>query len=181
MAQEEGSPQENDFPVINENDLTLFDENPQAVVEDEIPSTVGFSDLVRVTLVLAAVIGVIYLLLYFLKKVSPMAESGEDHIRVLSTRHLKRDSSLHLIEVGNQIFLIGSGSSDVNLISEITDQETLDQIHLDQEAPPSQGKANFSKLLRKGLSLGSGRKIVDQSPGFLRSQRDRLKDLGDQS
>jgi hypothetical protein len=129
MAQEEGSPQENDFPVINENDLTLFDENPQAVVEDEIPSTVGFSDL----------------------------------------------------EVGNQIFLIGSGSSDVNLISEITDQETLDQIHLDQEAPPSQGKANFSKLLRKGLSLGSGRKIVDQSPGFLRSQRDRLKDLGDQS
>jgi len=179
-AQEESGTQENRFPVINESDLPLFADGqdaPQA--ETEVPSSVGFSDLLRVIVILAAVIGAIYLLLYFLKKITPMDEQGEEKIRLLATRHLKRDSSLHIIEVGNQIFLIGSGSSNVNLISEITDQETKDQIHLEKESLHTIAGDNFRNLFRKGLSLGKGRKVSDQSPEFLRNQRDRLRNLGD--
>ena len=81
--------------------------------------------------------------------------------------------------MGNQIFLIGSGSSNVNLISEITDQETKDQIHLEKESLHTITGDNFRNLFRKGLSLGKGRKVSDQSPEFLRNQRDRLRNLGD--
>jgi flagellar protein FliO/FliZ len=179
IAQEEISPQESNFPIINEEDLTLFEDNATPAEEDAVPSSVGFSDLVRVTVILAAVIAAIYLLLYFLKKITPMAESGEDRIQILSTRHLKRDSALHLVEVGNQVFLIGSGSSSVNVISEITDKETLDKIQLEAEETQTTGAASFRNLFRAGLSLSSGRKITEQSPDFLRSQRDRLKNLED--
>jgi len=173
--------QKDDFPVINESDLPLFtDGQTAAPAEADVPASVGFSDLLRVIVILAAVIGAIYLLLYFLKKITPMDEQGEEKIKLLATRHLKKDTSLHIIEVGNQIFLIGSGSSTVNLISEITDKETRDQIHLEKESLHTLAGDSFRSLFRKGLSLGKGKKVSDQSPEFLRNQRDRLKKLGDQ-
>ena len=178
-AQEEPAGQGSEFPVINESELPLFTEGQDAQAEVQVPSSVGFADLLRVIVILAAVIGAIYLLLYFLKKITPMDEQGEEKIRLLATRHLKRDSSLHIIEVGNQVFLIGTGGSGGNLISEITDQETKDQNHLEKESLPSQAGENFRNLFRNGLSLGKGKKISEQSPEFLRNQRDRLRKLGD--
>lgn len=183
------SPQNSEFPQINEEDLPLFAaeadtgvdaaDDQTAAENENVPPSVGLSDLIRVIVVLIGVIGVIYLLVYFLKKMSPVSESDEDRITVMATRHLKRDSSLHLIEVGNQVFLIGSGSSSVNIISEITDQETLDRFKLEESESPARTPASFRSLFRKGLSLGSGNKVTDQSPDFLRAQRDRLKNLGD--
>ncbi|MDC7235754.1 MAG: flagellar biosynthetic protein FliO [Spirochaetales bacterium] len=181
------SPGNSEFPQINEAELPLFpaetaDEaggDDTAPAAETAPPSVGLGDLIRVIIVLAGVIGVIYLLVYFLKKVSPMSESREERIGILATRHLKRDSSLHLVEVGNQVFLVGSGSSSVNIISEITDQETLDSIRLEQSEAPAHAPGSFRDLFRKGLSLGSGSRMSDQSPDFLRAQRDRLKNLGD--
>ncbi|MBF9016165.1 MULTISPECIES: flagellar biosynthetic protein FliO [unclassified Oceanispirochaeta] len=179
------SSQNTEFPQINEAELPLFPADTNTpdtdvpAVDGNIPPTVGLGDLLRVIIVLIAVIGLIYLLVYFLKKMSPMVEKDEERISLIATRHLKRDSSLHLIEVGNQIFLIGSGSSSVNIISEITDQETLDRFKLEQSETPVAAPGSFRSLFRKGLSLGSGKKVTDQSPDFLRSQRDRLKNLRD--
>lgn len=189
MITAQESLQNSEFPQINEADLPLFPtEDNQAqnigndtenAVDSNVPPSVGLSDLIRVIIVLIAVIGVIYLLVYVLKKMSPMAESEEERISLLATRHLKRDTSLHLVEVGNQVFLIGSGTSSVNIISEITDQETLDKFRLEQSEAPAEGSGSFRSLFRKGLSLGSGRKVTDQAPDFLRAQRERLKNLED--
>lgn len=189
LAESQESSQNSPFPQINESELPLFpEETDGAVLTEEtetdgqtenLPPTVGLSDLVRVIVVLAAVIGVIYLLVSLLKKLSPVAELDEQRISVIATRHLKRDSSLHLIEVGTQVFLIGSGSSSVNMISEITDKETLDSFRLEQSEGDIRAPGSFSSLLRRGLSLGTGKKMSDQAPDFLRSQRDRLRNLGD--
>ncbi len=181
-----------EYRKIDETELPLFpaadtavdgqaagEEGAAAPEADAPPPSVGLGDLIRVIIVLAGVIGVIYLLVYLLKRFTPIAESGEERIALLSTRHLKRDASLHLIEVGNQVFLVGSGSSSVNLISEITDQETLDSIKLEQAGEPQRATGSFRSLFRQGLSLGSGRKMTEESPDFLRTQRNRLKDLED--
>jgi len=170
---------------VDEADLLLFPDEAEAAQEAEpVPSAVGIGDLIRVLAVLAGVVGAIYLLVYALRKVSPMSESDDEQIRLLSTRHLKRDSSLHLIEVGNQIFLIGSGTGNISLISEITDKETADQIRL--KTPPQTAarvSGGFGDLVRRSLSLRRGTRegesrLADSSPDFLRNQRDRLKDLG---
>ncbi len=172
--------------MVNEEDLPVFPEaEAQPPGEEAVPATVGFGDLLRVAVVLIAIIGVIYLLVYFLKKISPMAEDGEERIRILSTRHLRRDNSLHLVEVGNQVFLVGMGSASVNLISEISDKETLDRIRLETEAENPAPERRFSRLLQRGLTSAlpaSGREssLREDSPGFLRSQRDRLRRLEDE-
>ena len=175
-----------EFPVINEEELPVFPaEDAPVAAEEAVPATVGIGDLLRVAIVLIAIIAVIYLLVYFLKKISPMAENGEERIRILSTRHLRRDNSLHLVEVGNQVFLVGMGNSSVNLISEISDQETLDSIRLETEAENLVPDRRFRNLIQKGLSVGgfgAGREtsLREESPGFLRTQRDRLKRLEDE-
>lgn len=183
-AQEAADP--GGFPVVNEEELPVFPEaGAQAPAEEAVPATVGFGDLLRVAVVLIAIIGVIYLLLYFLRKISPMAENGEERIRILSTRHMRRDNSLHLVEVGNQVFLIGMGGSSVNLISEISDKETLDSIRLETEAESTVPDRRFRNLIQRGLSSASPggrreRSLRDASPQFLRGQRDRLRRLEDE-
>ncbi len=176
---------------VDEESLLLFPDADEAqspaaaAPEETVPPSVGLGDLFRVIIVLAAVIGLIYLLVYLLKKVTPMTENSEERISLLATRHLKRDASLHLVEVGSQVFLIGSGSSSVNLISEITDQETLDRLRLEETGRKPVPGGGFRNLLRRGLaagaasSAGGGKKLTEQSADFLKSQRNRLRNLED--
>ena len=164
------------FPGEEDSAQNDFPEQP-AVQEPVAPSSVGAADLLRVLVVLAGVIAVIYLLVYFLKRFSPMAENREEQISLLATRHLKKDSSLHIIEVGNQMFLIGSGSNTVSIISEITDQETKDRIHLDASSASETPAGTFRDMIRKSFSGLNSSEIKDTSPDFLRAQRDRLKNL----
>ncbi len=169
--------------VVDESSLILFPEDSSsggdtAALEQPAPSSVGIGDLVRVVLVLAGVVGIIYLLVYFLKRFSPLAENEEDQIGIIATRHLKKDSSLHLIEVGNQVFLIGSGTNSVSLISEITDKETLDRLHLETSAENTAVRgSSFRNLIARNFSRKDTRGISEQSPDFLRQQRDRLRKL----
>ena len=169
---------------VDETSLILFpddqDAESQAVElpeESIAPASVGVGDLVRVLFVLAAVIGVIYLLVYFLKRFSPLAENEEEQISVLATRHIKKDSSLHLVEVGNQVFLIGSGTNNVSLISEITDQETLDKLHLEFPGKRAPAGNSFRQLIRRNFSRQTFKGLSEGSPEFLRQQRDRLRHL----
>ena len=168
--------------AVDETSLILFPEEDQSTIENDLqepaaPSSVGVADLVRVIIVLAGVVALIYLLVYFLKKFSPLAETEEEQIGILATRHLKKDSSLHIIEVGNQVFLIGSGSNNISLISEITDQETLDKLHLETGTPSSSKPFSFRNLLGSFQTGGPDKGVTEGSPDFLRQQRERLRHL----
>ncbi len=186
---QEVSEQAGAYETVDETSLILFPEASEAGTQDDdqledqaagttrAPSSVGAGDLLRVLVVLALVIGVIYLLVYFLRRFSPLAENREEQIGLLATRHLKKDSSLHLVEVGNQVFLIGSGTNNVSLISEITDQETIDKIRLDASVETGSSGSSFRNIFRKSFSAPAGTDLKDKSPDFLRAQRDRLKNL----
>jgi flagellar biogenesis protein FliO len=184
FAQETTAAETAEGPV-DETSLILFPDETapqgdetQAVQEQTAPSSVGIGDLIRVIIVLAGVIGIIYLLVYFLRRYSPLAENEEDQIGLLATRHLKKDSSLHLIEVGNQVFLIGSGTNNVSLISEITDKETIDRLHLETTSENTAAAGNsFRSLFTRSFARKDIKGISEQSPDFLRQQRDRLRNL----
>ena len=69
--------------------------------------------------------------LKFIKKVGGNRVGlDNDLIHVISTKMLKGTTALHLIEVGNQIFLIGATDNSINSIAEITDQESKDMVAL---------------------------------------------------
>jgi flagellar protein FliO/FliZ len=143
------------------------------------PAVTGVStwDFVRMLIILAAVVGVIYLLFWVLRRGAGKKIQENDLIRVLGSRSLAGNRALHLIEVGGSVYLVGASDGGVQLISEITDKESLDSVKLKAAEQPSAGGRSFPQILseifrpaRKPVSLREG-------IGFLRGQRDRLKKL----
>ncbi len=166
-------------PSNPEEEIFLFREDggDNLLGADDVPTgALTFFDFLRVFSVLLALIALVYFILLILKKFTPLKELGEGQIQILSSRQLRGDGSLHLIEVGNQVFLVGAGSSSVNLISEITDQESLDKIRLEAGAAQSAGKT-FRDLIRTGLSLGKAPPLSSVTPATLKGQRQRLQNL----
>jgi flagellar protein FliO/FliZ len=148
----------------------------------------GVWDFLRMVLVLAIVVGLIYGVLHFIKKAGSPRDDGIRFIRVLETRPLAGNRHLHLVEVGNEVLLVGSAENGVSLVSELSDKETLDGIRLAvSQTRPRAG--NFPDALR-GF-FGRGRKASPPAGGesasetdgnegsleFMESQKNRLKKL----
>ncbi len=137
---------------------------------------VSFWDFVRMLLVLAAVVGVIYLLFYLLKKGFRRQLPQNDLIRVLGSRTLSGNRALHLVELGRSVFLVGAAESGISLISEIKDQETLDRIRIEsaQSVKAPQGFAQFFQNMWKVGGKGS---LQGDSLRLMKQQRQRLQKM----
>ncbi len=172
---------------IDESTL-LFDDAPAAADGQDFGTapSLGLGDFVRMVLVLALVVAAIYGIFFVLKKASLGSTSDSDLIRPLGSRTLPGNKSLHLVEIGRQVFLIGAADHAVNLIAEITDKESIDQLVLAAAATgPGARKKSFSELL--GGVIGTGRSETTASAGatasaggplqFMNQQKERLRKL----
>ena len=161
-------------PVTEES--LIIPEEPEAAA-DTAPTgpLVSTWDFVRMLLILAAVVGVIYLLFHLLKRGFRRQLPQNDLIRVLGSRSLSGNRALHLVAMGRSVFLVGAAESGISLIAEIKDQETLDQIRLDSsQVLPPQGFAQFFQSLWKG---GGKRNLGGDSLEFMKRQRQRLQKM----
>ena len=144
---------------------------------------IGFGDFVRMILVLGIVIVLVYGFFWLLKRFSGVKAEGEDAIRLISTRPLKGDAALHLVETGSRIFLVGSTGNAVNLVAEIDDKESMDQMRLAASRSPRTLTGGFARLFRDRFGIGpadvppvSGT-AGDDPAAYLRRQKERLKEL----
>jgi flagellar protein FliO/FliZ len=139
-------------------------------------SNVSTWDFVRMILVLACVIGAIYALFWLLRRGAGRRVQENDLIKVLGSKGLNGSRSLHLVEVGGSVFLVGASDGGVQLIAEITDKESLDSVRLKaaEEAPTrrtfQQALAEIFRPARRPFTIGDGL-------GFLKGQHERLKKL----
>ncbi len=148
-------------PADDESDMTFDEAAPQPELDGEGFNAFGFWDLVRMILVLGFVIGSIYGVFYLLKRSSTRRlGGGSGLLRIVDEHALAGGKSLHLIEVGRQVFLVGAGDDSVGLISEITDDETLDTIRLAVSAQGTEQPRAFSDVLS---SLWSSRGAAGES------------------
>jgi flagellar protein FliO/FliZ len=179
ISEEAEGDSDNEYDIVDEETLTILDTEDQAVVERSTTlNTFTVWDFVRMLLVLGGVLAFIYLIFFILKKVGNPKIVSDSTIKVLSTQNLESGRSLHLIEIGPQVFLIGSGESSVQLISEITDKETLDTIKLDQSVRNDDNKTftnTFLGFFKRGNDEGNRPDSVQVN--FLKKQRERLKKM----
>jgi flagellar protein FliO/FliZ len=182
MAQEQEDNLDTSMRRPAEESLLILDtgEEEQAGESEEVQGgpLVSSWDFLRMVLILAAVVGVIYLIFWMLKRGLRRQLPQNNLIRLLGTRNLSGNRALHLVEMGKQVFLVGSAEGSISLISEIRDQETLDSIALersqmDNRAP--QGFAQFfQSILKSGKQKGSS---VGETIDFMKQQRQRLEKL----
>ncbi len=128
-------------------------------------------------LVLAAVVAFIYVVFYFLRKGGGRKIQENDLIRILGSRSLSGNRSLHIVEIGTSMYLVGSSEGSVNLIAEVTDKESRDGIRLKAAETAAAPKKNFQHILADIFKPAKPRVSVDESIELLKSQRDRLKKM----
>ena len=163
-----------------EESLLILDAGEEADETGEVQGgpLVSSWDFLRMVLILAAVVGVIYLIFWLLKRGFRRQLPQNDLIRLLGTRSLSGNRALHLVEMGKQVFLVGSAEGSISLISEIRDRETLDTIALERsqmQNRTSQGFAQFfQSILKSGKQQGSS---VGGTVDFMKQQRQRLEKL----
>lgn len=134
-------------------------------------------DFVRMLLILACVIGVIYFLFWLLRRGTGKRGQESDLIRVLGSRGLSGSRALHLVEVGSSIYLVGSSDGGVALVAEITEKESLDSVRLKAAEQAPAGRRSFQQTLAEIFRPATSAFTIGDGIGFLKGQRERLKKL----
>lgn len=164
-----------------EASLPIGEAAEEAAPLQDVP-LISTMDFVRMLVILGVVVGVIYLLFFLLRKGMQRRLPENETIRVVGSRTLTGSRALHLVEVGRSLYLIGVAEQAVSLISEISDQESIDRVRLERSRPPGSagrgGRAGFSGLLAGLIRPGKSRK--DDLSGtieYMQKQQERLKKL----
>ncbi len=168
-----------------ETELLL--EEPGNVDNSELPFTdrrelpgVGFGDFLRMILVLGFVIVLIYGFVWLLRRFTLQKGESEDAINLLSTRPLKGDASLHLVEVGGKIYMLGSGSGGVNLLAEISDEDSVNEIRLNVSRGRVPAAGGFARLLKERFGGLRGPHPDGMSTEGLRAEERAVEEPGAQ-
>jgi flagellar protein FliO/FliZ len=147
---------------------------------------VGTWDFVRMLVVLAMVVGLIYGVFWLLRRGARMKTPENEMIRILGSRSLAGNRALHLVEVGHSVYLVGAAENGVNLVAEVKDQETLDAIRIQAAEEGGKARRSFAATLARVFNpsktpgaAGAGRAPgLGEGSDFLRRQRERLRRLG---
>ncbi|MDR2575259.1 MAG: flagellar biosynthetic protein FliO [Treponema sp.] len=146
-------------------------------------SAVSVFSIFRILLTLAVVAAAIYGLVYFLKfrRASRDKVEQDPFLKILASVPLGASRGVHVISVGQQAWLVGSAETGVNLISEITDKDTINAMLLEDSrriaAPPIGGAGpllDFKAILGR---LGISAKNESAGPDQIRKRSERLKGL----
>ena len=169
-------------PRPAEESLLILDagEEPEDGEGEEVQGgpLVSSWDFLRMVLILAAVVGLIYLIFWLLKRGLRRQLPQNDLIRLLGTRNLSSNRALHLVEMGKQVFLVGSAEGSISLISEIRDRETLDSIALERSQVENRATQGFANFFQSVLKSGKQRESsVGATIDFMKQQRQRLEKL----
>lgn len=170
-------------PLPDEKTQTISDAGNGSQTPATAPSTdITVWDFVKMFVILALVIGMILGFLWFMKRLSGQGADGDSPLKVLHTQTLGGSRSLQVVEVGDQVLLVGVSDSGVNLVKELTGTEVADAFRLAASQGRARGVKGFADLL--GGFLGTKPKIrpevgepVDKSSDFLKKQRERLKKM----
>jgi flagellar protein FliO/FliZ len=143
-------------------------------------------DYVRMLLILALVVGLIYGVFWLLRRGQRLKTPENEMIRVLGSRGLGGNRALHLVEVGRSVYLVGAADNSVNLVAEVRDQETIDALRVQAAEEGGKVRRSFAATLARVFSPpkgpdrgGSGGAAgLGEGADFLRRNRERLRRLG---
>jgi flagellar protein FliO/FliZ len=176
---------------ITDESALLLEEEAAGDASPEISPLTSFGvwDFLRMILVLVMVVGLIYGVFHFIKKAGAPRDSGMRFIRVLETRPLAGNRHLHLVELGNEVLLVGSAENGVSLVAQVSDRETIDSIQLaaSRTGPPGGNLTNAIKeFFGRGRTPPGGEGASSEassteeeasSLNFMKKQKSRLKKM----
>ncbi|MBN1799286.1 MAG: flagellar biosynthetic protein FliO [Spirochaetales bacterium] len=127
---------------------------------------------------LGIVVVIIVVIFYAIKRGINKKIIENELIKIMGSKIITGNKVLHLIEVGNAVYLIGSSNEGLSLISEVSDKETKDIIKLKASQRTENPVKGFGDLIVGFLNRKSQKKqVMDHSINFMKEQRSRLRKL----
>lgn len=147
-----------------ESELRFAEEGESPPDTEEIRPVTDFSiwDFVRMVLVLAFVVGLIYGLFYLLRRAQGAQGQQSGVIDVLASQSLPGNGMVHLVKVGTQVFMLGSSEQSLRLLTEIDDKESRDEVELRLAQLPGEERKSFSDLM-SAMMASFGRESSEKS------------------
>ncbi len=176
---------QNQPPIQEETELKIADEETPALPQEQENrieknlSTFTFWDFLRMILILLFVIACIYGLFFILKKAGSQKFAEDDLINVISSKSISAGKTLHIVEVGNQMIVIGAADNSISTLIEITDKETIDNIRLRKGEIKKPSENSFQQYLLNTIFRKKG-ETKDKSFkdninfDYFKKQRDRI-------
>lgn len=155
--------------------MPLSEESPN-------PSPGIFSSLFRLFLGLSITVGLIFVTVWGLKIIwekrgwNSMAEEGKP-IKVLTSTYLAPRKTIHLIEVGKRILVVGVGNDDMSCLDVIRDPE---EVELLRQATQQGFPKVFKRIIQKNEAAQQeleAKKMVEESTQAVGSYIDKLKQV----
>lgn len=163
----------------------------EAQTQAEAVGAFGIGDLLRMILVLALILAAIYGIFWFIRKSRKLGANADQEslIRLQDQITLGGTRTLQVIEIGAHNYLLGVSDAGIQLLCEITDEETKQELRLRASKREAAPKAGFAQLLdglierggfKPGAGAGRGNKKAKAEGGrkgldFLGSAAERLK------
>lgn len=123
------------------------------------PSTVGM--FVRMIVVLIIVVGLIYGVLWFIKKKTNVVKTDDEYLRRAAYINIAPGKSVEVITLIDKAFLIGVTEDNITLLGEIHDDELIKAMNLSADKKNNTKKpATFSDVLDMFLVKKGGQKNV---------------------
>ena len=135
---------------ITEESIVISDDSAADGVTSNVtykgPSTVGM--FVRMIVVLLIVVGLIYGVLWFIKKKTNVVKTDDDYLRRAAYINIAPGKSVEVITLIDKAFLIGVTEDNITLLGEIHDDELIKAMNLTADKKNNTKKpATFSDVL----------------------------------
>jgi flagellar protein FliO/FliZ len=177
-------------PLAAEREILLGEEAPGLPLAS--PEPVNGLVIFRTVLLLILAAAAVYGVVYAVRKVSKPREALDPNLRILATTRLGQNRFVHVVALGSRAWLVGSGEGGISHIADISEQEALDTLFLEESrrnAESHSGRWDFRSLLRRlgivdrggippeGIQPDIAGTPAAGTPAEIRRRRERLRGL----
>ena len=175
---------------IEESQFT-FDGNLDAPAAPAAKPVSGFWVFVRMILVLAIVIAIIYFVFRLMKKTIEPGNDNDPFLRKVASLNIGPGKSVQVVTLVDRGFLIGVSEDSLNLLCELDDKELINAMNVHADRTSNQFKAkNFAEVLemfipKKSVSettaqeKSSGSVFDSSTQDLINSIKNRKMEIGD--
>lgn len=146
-----------------------------------IQGDIGVWDFIRMLLVLALMVALIWGFVRLLRRFSQRPTEEVEGVRLLATFTLSGTRVIYFLEVGSRVFALGGSEGGLSFLFELEDQALIDALRLaasHRQKPTTTFLEMVQKWLRRPAEAsGAGDRPVDRPLDFLQKQRRRLENL----
>lgn len=152
----------NDTPLTEESIVFTDDTSTEGNTASQTykgPSTVGM--FVRMILVLIIVVGLIYGVLWFIKKKTNVVKTDDEYLRRAAYINIAPGKTIEVITLIDKAYLIGVTEDNITMLGEIQDEELIKAMNLTADQKNNTKKpTTFADVLDMFLVKKNGQKSV---------------------